>query len=35
MRPLVTLLALADAVHAQPKAELHVSRSRNNKWSGT
>jgi parallel beta-helix repeat protein len=34
MKPLVTLLALAAAVHAQPKADFYVSPSGDDKWSG-
>ena len=34
MKPFFTLLALAAAVHAQPKADFYVSPSGNDKWSG-
>jgi hypothetical protein len=34
MKPLFALLALAAALHAQPKADFYVSPSGDDKWSG-
>ncbi len=35
MKPLLSLLVLGAAVHAEPKADFYVSPSGNDKWSGT